>query len=1019
MAGQLTVAPPGSMVIDLGKRKKKLDVDSGLDWVGYNRAPHDGPDKDSRGRWAAHDSVLSAIRQGESSLEAVRAHLGGKKGADLEEAWEEVKLHPNVVVGADGTPRWDDQSMSGIAAIDAMLEHGRSPWLREAYAKVLREELEGQPIRAKAFESARETDDIVDRLRGEAGLASLVEEWAYNGASADEIVELTRQEMRTRQLEPVAGAGDAVRFDRAHHRPLAGSGIIDEGVDAVVIAPGYAWTGGRDGSVIVHRAQITGPAEDATPSPRKPKPKNPAKPLRAAAVKKPTKPVPQELLDEMAAIRKRPIPGDRERLEGPLSKLTIEQIKDAGESVGIERRTITGTKKQQVEIVVRSLTALLGHEGITHSDHRRAGESGQDAADSYARLNEFHRRRKLAAERGDREEYAALVAGYGTAGTGPGLPPERSVTGSASRIQEIDARSGVISNRLMGNISHTKRAELFREQQQLDEERKQLIAGGAKPVELRRRTPAEEDAYMVRRKELEGQYFQTEDKTERREIQTQIDDLVRERDALRSKPDPAKPLTAKGKLETAGMQGTAANMDRLARKLREAKTVEDGRELVAGLKVAELKSLAAALGVSSLGGTKSEKIDNLLKITVGGRAVSQSLFPSMNPAKPLKATSAKPRPGALTVPTMDNHQTIADIIREPSEGDGERLTAMLSGMTLPQIQAVLTRHRPDEKLQGANKAQKIQNMVGTLVGSKLDSAAIERSFRGGANGVNAPSVNSVTYLDTPARTSGDGQFWGNHYHGDGVMGATIGRLTERQKSINVGDKRLDDALADVIIEGHRGEIGVSRRQIKQFKTISAQVGDAEAKAKIDAAIAKLSRLNVGPTLGADVKAAAPAPLKKLWDRLVVIPDTGQGGKEIDRLADIMTRWEAGELRAMTMGRELEKLTDLRHESQEGRFEVATAVREAVAEVEAMTSALRAQQNEIRTRNSGERSLLTPEQQAAQSRFGQWLDARRAAMNAYEELLTRHGREDGWPQDDPEVLHYRKLKAREDELGRDR
>lgn len=511
MAGQLTVLPPGSMVIDLGKRKKGVpDVDSGLDWVGYNQAPHDGPDKDSRGRW--------------------------KSG------------HPSV------------QALGDMPDFVSML-----------------------------------SDE--DLSRADEHVGSLVQALAA--------------EKSRRGAEAFAGAVEAGRKER----------------------------GGRTVAAIF----------------------DPAKPLTATRVKKPAKPIPVGLAERVAAIRQRPMSSDVDYLNHELPKLTVAQLEELATSAPNWADTPLpgGSKASKVENTLRRLIGPLSSEAVTHQGSAKGSEYD----------NEYRRRLKLASDRGDREEYAALVAGFGIGGTGPGLPAERK----ADRAQQV------------------------RE---------------------------DHDAIMSWRE-----------------------------------PNPAKP-----DVDT-DVSGAGA----LAAIIANPQTGDQARmtQILGGMKAPEIKALAAKNGVL-VSGTKKKMISDFVDVAVDGPLRHHAYMemggdqfgaPRPNPSKPLTARSAKPRPvrdrmEALHPDIEPADVSIDQIVAEPEADSREQLTKLLSGMTVPQIQAVLERHRPGEKLQGPNKAKKIQNLVNNLVGSKLDAAAIDRSFKSGANDSGAFGAPDPAKPPTPAKIPG-------------------------------------------------------------------------------------------------------------------------------------------------------------------------------------------------------------------------------------------------------------------------
>lgn len=681
-----------------------------------------------------------------------------------------------------------------------------------------------------------------------------------------------------------ATAGDVMSALQAWHAPR---GSDDTGMGD--------WEAADLQSVKVHVTNLAR-AIEMEQHRRKASEMNPSKPLK---VSKPVKEIPADLKAKLAEIRKRPMPGDREYLEGALKGLTVAQLDQVGRFGEHSDLAPQGrTKAEKIKDVVQRHVGILGHEAIVQGNHDTAlgGDLNRVRRDQKA---EFERRKKIAVERGDRDEYAALVAGYGTAGAGPGLPPEKP-RGGVESITPRTADEVIVGT--AGAEMHARNKA--RAASEAANPSKPLTASGSKP-KAATKTPLERAEAKL--EELKGKLGLAEDKRRRAKggkvaslaesrLRGQIADARQE--VSRLKGEVSDTPNDGSALRSSWMDGTfASDIDAIIAKPNSASVVLL-TDMLGRLKVSELNELAVKHNVKLLGRTKRDKIESFVDSTVQNKLNSQAIRGGV--ADP-------PAEGSLAA-RQNLDRRIEELRVKSRDSRSESQRAMLDDK----------RRRLEAERDGTPVAA-------------------------------APSVGKQagpTHLDRPARTSGDGQFWGNHYHGDGVMGTAVQRLTEEQRALNIDGERLDDAIGDVIIEGHKGEIGVSQRQIAKFKAISAKIADPQAKAVVDQQIARL-RPAVAPEVSAPVMAAAPAPLRKLLNRLGDIPDTGQGGREADRLAAIMRQWEAGELRAMRMDMELESLTGLRHESQEGYHEMKRAVSEAAKEIKAMGPALRQQQNEIR------------------------------------------------------------------------
>lgn len=575
------------------------------------------------------------------------------------------------------------------------------------------------------------------------------------------------------------------------------------------------------------------------------------KPLKATArPKAAAKAIDPALTSKLEQIKKRPLPGDREFLEGALGKLTIAQIQSLDENP-----LPAGSKASKVEEMVRRLTRQLASEAVTH----QGSAKGRDYdADYRSRLAD-------ATKRGDRDEYAALVAGFGVGGTGPGLPPKKREDPLSRQMREDHAAI------------------------------------------MSWRNPSQSTT------------------------ETQVNDLTRRIEAA------TDPATKK-----------------------------------------RLKAERAALAGEVMGKPAPA-------------------------AKPLKATkpAAKANDGsALTGSWMDGTfaADIDAVIKNPKAGSAELLTAQLERLKVAELGELAKKY--DVKLLGRTKKEKIAGFVASTVQNKLNSQAIrdQTNF--------TPKPKTPTHLDTPRRTDGDGQFYGDHYHGDGQIGTVIEDFRPDQARINVGGKRLDDALADVIIRGHGGEAGISAWQVQEFKRIANQVRsiDVDAADSIDRAVKKIDPPRSFDSFQIDdfVTDNTPKPLAELM-RVVdsAAANVFDPDAELKALAEMARKWDSGELRAMQLARDVEMFSPRRHESQEGFFEIRNAASRAGKALEADMKGLRARQ--------GGRERVAAEIQST----------RNALEEARANLVSQYGEDpDSWPEarQDREVEAYYDLLDKLRRLG---
>lgn len=131
-----------------------------------------------------------------------------------------------------------------------------------------------------------------------------------------------------------------------------------------------------------------------------------------------------------------------------------------------------------------------------------------------------------------------------------------------------------------------------------------------------------------------------------------------------------------------------------------------------------LKAERTALGAEVMGKTgtvKAKKAREALKAADGGSG----------------RISAADLPAALA-------EIDALVANPKTEADRDRVKNLLSRMTLPQIKQVADKHH-NGLLIGGNKDEKVRRLTDSIVGTKLDSAAIARGVHGRDSELAAPA----------------------------------------------------------------------------------------------------------------------------------------------------------------------------------------------------------------------------------------------------------------------------------------
>lgn len=657
-----------------------------------------------------------------------------------------------------------------------------------------------------------------------------------------------------------------------------------------------------------------------------------AKPLKAKA---PVKAVPAELAERVEAAKKRPLPSDIAHFEAEFSKLTVAQIEALNTGILAGK-----SKKEKVADAVRNLTYRVQSEAITHATHDTGMASAQRNAEKRALQAEFKRRKALADKRGDREEYAALVAGYGTAGTGPGLPPEKA-TGEKDPERMRAAFEG------QRNLFHGN-----------------PLPGTHAWREHEAAYAAMSDADKIN--DLTRRIGISQDPNEKALLTAERSDL-----AAKAMGKPAKPLKAKG---SAALSSDKVNElhDLVNKKDLTEADRDRARAILTSMTLPQLAAYADRNDLTMTGTNKADKVNSLVFALVGGRLDSAAIASGIQRgqhetrvAALRAATDRDTARGWLTGLTVADLKVVAaklgmrgqrgtkkelsDAIVEFTAGNRADSAAIRGGVADPPDagslagqQALIKRKRDImRKLEGAEARSRDagrSTQSDEEVTLHEDLRKVDAEIRAFGRAPKPDAGAQPTHLEgSKPRTIGDGQFHGVHYHGDGNMGSVIQDMSERQRSINVGGKRLDDTLADVIILGHSGERGVSARQVQEWKRIAADVEmvDADAARRIRGALADIAKPSA---LDAEsfVTATTPAPLAQLMrDVHGAAANVFKPDDELKHLGELARKWDAGELSRMRLINAIEQGTLRRHESQEGFFEIREAVRRARLALEAM------------------------------------------------------------------------------------
>jgi hypothetical protein len=218
-----------------------------------------------------------------------------------------------------------------------------------------------------------------------------------------------------------------------------------------------------------------------------------------------------------------------------------------------------------------------------------------------------------------------------------------------------------------------------------------------------------------------------------------------------------------------------------------------------------------------------------------------------------------------------------------------------------------------------------------------------------AKKVAAPAVKKVAKAAVPAEVAPSGiqagklstkpeepNNWGGvgpgvHYHADGAIGQAVKGLGV-EKALDVDGDRLDNVLGHIATDMVRGR-KTMQEGIDALKKLRDRLPEGTvARRQVDRAIQDMDKPSRAPIKMPD---GTPKSMVDLMEKLSTIPLARQGRRadgenssEMDRLAEIAQKLADGKLTMLGTDSEIGKLQNRRHESQEGKFELDRALREA-------------------------------------------------------------------------------------------
>jgi hypothetical protein len=388
----------------------------------------------------------------------------------------------------------------------------------------------------------------------------------------------------------------------------------------------------------------------------------------------------------------------------------------------------------------------------------------------------------------------------------------------------------------------------------------------------------------------------------------------------------------------------AASIRDVAERVIMAESHDDAEQVVAKLKGAELKQLAETLGVhlpksTTVGKARADILHHsrspLDRMVIGGRAggvdrdspakmaerkaaikADQDAWRQRRVAEvrakagvsPAAASAPAPSPVADAASRLAAAQNETEAQAAIRDVDPRQLRALAAelGVTLPK-KAVIgeTRNAIVDKALTGKKS----------MGSRMSTKPILKNNWG----------------------TGTGEV---EFHADGAIGRALDQMGDDQH-LDIDGEPLANVLGRMATATMRGQ-----RTPQQLVDDTKQLRDrlpagSRARQALDGAVRSMDApARATPSL----PDATPTPLRTLMDDLIQIPlarqpkmgETSLSTSEVDRLADVVDRWAAGQLSPLRLIGEVGTATlNNRHESLEGKAAIDQAVRKALAHLEAM------------------------------------------------------------------------------------
>jgi hypothetical protein len=201
--------------------------------------------------------------------------------------------------------------------------------------------------------------------------------------------------------------------------------------------------------------------------------------------------------------------------------------------------------------------------------------------------------------------------------------------------------------------------------------------------------------------------------------------------------------------------------------------------------------------------------------------------------------------------------------------------------------------------------------------------------------------------------------WGGHvtkvhFHKDGIIGTELQRMGD-DKKLDVDGEPLANVVGELATDAVMGRISQDQL-IQRLKALMQRLpAGSKGRKGLEEMVRELDAPKREPL---DLPEGTPAPVTKLMERLSEIPLARGGGdrqrrggfNEMTAVQDLVRKAQerypedtdiAQMRRLRWLGQELRReVLNRRHESEEGKFDIDRAIREAMDELERLVESMR-------------------------------------------------------------------------------